>query len=280
MEARCSPPFPLSRKVFTGAAAIKPKHMAKRQSICFVLLVLALSGCNSHVKKATLTLSLAASLKDAMGEIETTYARLHPDITLENNYGSSGTLKQQIEQGVPVDLFLSAAAKPMDDIERKGLMEPGTRGDLLRNSLVLIAPKDSHLSDFSGLTNPNVRMIALGDPASVPAGQYGQQSLVALHLLDQIKSKLVFGKDVRQVLSYVQTGNADAGIVYSTDALIAPQVRVVATAPENTHQPIVYPIAVLKESKHKTEAIAFEEFLKSPTAKGIFEKHGFTVAVK
>jgi molybdate transport system substrate-binding protein len=199
---------------------------------------------------------------------------------LENNYGSSGTLTQQIEQGAPVDLFLSAAAKPMDDIEQKGLLEPGTRANLLRNSLVLIAPKDSHIGDFSGLANPNVRVIALGDPASVPAGQYGQQSLVALHLFDLIKPKLVLGKDVRQVLSYVQTGNADAGIVYATNALIAPQVRVVATAPENTHQPIVYPIAILKESRHKAEAIAFEEFLKGSTAKEIFEKHGFTVVVK
>ncbi|WP_433966623.1 molybdate ABC transporter substrate-binding protein [Tunturiibacter gelidiferens] len=258
------------------------KNMVKRQSICFVLLVLcvALSGCNSHPKITTLTLSLAASLKDAMGEVETTYARQHPEITLENNYGSSGTLTQQIEQGAPVDLFLSAAAKPMDDVERKELLEPGTRADLLRNSLVLVAAKESRITDFSGLTNPNVRVIALGDPASVPAGQYGQQSLAALHLFDQIKPKLVFGKDVRQVLSYVQTGNADVGIVYATDALIAPQVRIVATAPENTHQPIVYPIAVLKESRHKTEAIAFEEFLKSSTAKRIFEKHGFTVAVK
>jgi molybdate transport system substrate-binding protein len=215
------------------------KHMVKRQSICFVLIALSvsLSGCNSHGKHTTLTLSLAANLKDAMGEIETTYAHQHPEITLENNYGSSGTLTQQIEQGAPVDLFLSAAAKPMDDIERKGLLEPGTRGDLLRNSLILVAPKDSHISDFSGLANPNVRVIALGDPASVPARQYGQQSLVALHLFDQIKPKLVLGKDVRQVLSYVQTGNADAGIVYATDALISQQVRVVATAPENTHQP-------------------------------------------
>ncbi len=215
-----------------------------------------------------------------MGEIETAYARQHPEITLENNYGSSGTLTQQIEQGAPVDLFLSAATNPMDDIERKGLLEPGTRGDLLRNSLVLIAPKDSHISDFSALANPTVRVIAIGDPASVPAGQYGQQSLEALHPFDQIKPKLVLGKDVRQVLSYVQTGNADVGIVYATDALIAPQVRVLATVPENTHQPIVYPIAVLKESRHKIEAVAFEEFLKSSTARGIFEKHGFTVAVK
>jgi molybdate transport system substrate-binding protein len=210
--------------------------MVKRQSICFVSFVLsvALCGCNSHAKSTTLTLSLAASLKNAMSEIEGIYARQHPEIILENNYGSSGTLNQQIEQGAPVDVFLSAAAKPMDDIERKGLLEPGTRADLLRNSLVLIAPKDSRISDFSDLANPTVRLIALGDPASVPAGQYGQQSLAALHLFDQIKPRLVFGKDVRQVLSYVQTGNADAGIVYATDALTAPQVRVIATAPENT----------------------------------------------
>jgi molybdate transport system substrate-binding protein len=249
-------------------------------SVAFVSIALALSGCKSHPKTATLTLSLAASLKDAMVEAESTYTQLHSGVTLQNNFGSSGTLTQQIEKGAPVDLFLSAATKPMDEIKQKGLLEAGTRKDLLKNSLVLIAPKDSQISDFSGLTNSKIRVVALGDPVSVPAGQYGKQSLVALHLFDQVKSKLVLGKDVRQVLSYVQTGNADAGLVYATDAMIAPQVRVIATAPENTHEPIVYPIAVLKESKYKDEAIAFEEFLRSSTARGIFEKYGFTVTVK
>jgi len=256
--------------------------MTKRLPISLIALVLTvgLAACHSSTKKTTLTLSLAASLKDAMGDIEASYSQAHPDISLENNYGSSGTLTQQIEQGAPVDLFLSAAAKPMDDIERKGLLQAGTREDLLHNSLVLIVPKESQLSGFKGLTNPDVRIIALGDPASVPAGQYGQQTLSSLHLLDKVKSKFVLGKDVRQVLSYVETGNADAGIVYATDALTASQVRVVGTAPENSHDPIVYPVAVLKDSGHKAEAIAFEQFLKSPTATSIFEKHGFAVTAK
>jgi molybdate transport system substrate-binding protein len=214
-----------------------------------------------------------------MTEIESTYSLGHPGITLENNYGSSGTLTQQIERGAPVDIFLSAAAKPMDEIEQKGLLEPGTRNDLLQNSLVLIVPKESQINDFSGLTRSNVHVIALGDPASVPAGQYGQQSLTALHLFDQFKSKLVLGKDVRQVLSYVKQ-EMPTQDSFITDALIAPQVRVAATAPKGTHDPIVYPVGVLKESKHKTEAIAFEKFLTTATATEIFEKHGFIVTSK
>jgi molybdate transport system substrate-binding protein len=246
--------------------------MAKRFPIGFVPLVvcLVLAGCHAPAKKTTLTLSLAASLKDAMGDIEAKYSQTHPDISLENNFGSSGTLTQQIEQGAPVDLFLSAAVKPMDDVEKKGSLRDGTRRNLLENRLVLIASKESKLTSFEGLANPSVRVIALGDPASVPAGQYGQQTLSALHLLDQLKPKFVLGKDVRQVLSYVQTGNADAGLVYSTDALTESQVRVVATAPESSHDPIVYPVAVLKDSKNQAEATAFEQFLTSRRAQRKF----------
>jgi molybdate transport system substrate-binding protein len=166
----------------------------------------------------------------------------------------------------------------MDDLEAKGLVEPGTRRNLLRNTLVLIAPRDSQLRGFEGLTDKSVRTIALGDPGSVPAGRYGQQTLTALHLFDQVKSKVVLAKDVRQVLAYVETGNADAGIVYATDAETTNRVRVVATAPESTHDRIVYPAAVVKTSHNAEAAHRFIEFLSTPAAKAIFIKHGFTVA--
>jgi molybdate transport system substrate-binding protein len=123
-----------------------------------------------------------------------------------------------------------------------------------------------------------VRLIAMGDPASVPAGQYGKQVLAALHLADKVASKLVLGNDVRQVLTYVETGNADAGLVYATDAKISGKVRIVATAPESTHDPIVYPAAVVKASRNEEAARRFIEFLSSPTAQAIFQKYGFTIA--
>jgi molybdate transport system substrate-binding protein len=148
----------------------------------------------------------------------------------------------------------------------------------LRNALVLIAPLDSNLRDFQGLTDKSIRVIALGDPASVPAGQYGKQTLLSLHQWDQLSAKLVLGKDVRQVLTYVETGNADAGLVYATDAMTTSKVRVIASAPEWTHEPIVYPAAVVKGSRNEAVAHAFINYLASPAARAIFQRRGFEVA--
>jgi molybdate transport system substrate-binding protein len=175
-------------------------------------------------------------------------------------------------------MFLSAAEKPMDDLQAKGMIAAETRRNLLRNTLVLIAPVGSKLHDFQGLTSKSIRQIALGDPASVPAGQYGKQTLSSLHLWDQLNSKLVLEKDVRQVLTYVETGNADAGLIYATDARVSSKIRVVSIAPESTHDPIVYPAAVVKGSHNEPAARAFVEYLASPAVQAIFQKHGFTIA--
>jgi molybdate transport system substrate-binding protein len=223
----------------------------------------------------TLTLSVAASVKDAIIEAETAYRRDHAAIEFRNNFGSSGTLAREIEEGAPVDAFISAASRPMDDLEAKGLIASGTRRNLLRNSLVLIAPLDSPLRDFQGLTDPSVRLIALGDPASVPAGQYGRQTLAAMHLLDRLNKKVVMGGDVRQVLTYVETGNADAGIVYATDAQTSSHVRIVAVAPDWSHDAIIYPAAVVKASQNGGVARDFIDYLGTPEAQAIFVKHGF-----
>jgi molybdate transport system substrate-binding protein len=201
-------------------------------------------------------------------------------VDFRENYGASGALVTQIEQGAPVDVFLSAASKPMNELESRGLLTAGTRSNLVRNSLVLIAPKDSRLQDLQGLTGNQVRVIAVGDPASVPAGQYGQQTLASLQLMDKVKSKLVMAKDVRQVLGWVETGNADAGLVYATDAATSSGVRVVMTVPESTHDPIVYPAAVIRGRPEESSARQFVEFLATPAAQSIFQKHGFTAVGK
>jgi len=236
-----------------------------------------INACHAP-QRTVLTVSAAASLQDAIVEAETGYKHDHTDIDFRNNFGSSGTLAREIEVGAPVDAFLSAASKPMDDLAAKGLIALGTRKNLLRNSLVLIAPLDSSLRGFDGLTGKSIRLIALGDPASVPAGQYGRQTLTALHLMDKVNAKLVLGRDVRQVLTYVETGNADAGIVYATDAQTSGRVRIVAVAPDSSHDPIVYPAAVVKAGRNEEAARRFIEYLSSPGAKAIFIKHGFTIA--
>jgi molybdate transport system substrate-binding protein len=245
-------------------------------AVLFVLSI-PLDGCRTQ-QRTTLTLSVAASLKDSIEKAESAYKQDHNDIDFSNSYGSSGTLASQIGQGAPADLFLSAAANPIDDLQAKGLIVAGTRRNLLRNTLVLIAPLDSKLRDFQGLTDKSIRIIALGDPASVPAGQYGKQTLLSFHLWEQLSTKFVLGKDVRQVLTYVETGNADAGLVYATDAQTSGKVRVVATAPESTHDPIVYPVAVVKGGHNEEASRRFVEFLRSPEAQAIFVKHGFTIA--
>jgi molybdate transport system substrate-binding protein len=229
--------------------------------------------------KTDLTVSAAISLKDALEDIKKLYQVENRDTNIIYNFGASGSLQQQIEQGAPVDLFLSAAPKQMDALEAKGLLLPGTRLDLVRNRIVLVVPKDSHsVSSFQDLTRSDVERIALGEPSSVPAGKYAGEVLTYFGIYEQVKPKAVLAKDVRQVLTYVETGNVDAGIVYFTDAISSAQVKIVAEAPRGSHSPVIYPVAVLKDSKNPQGAQDFEKFLASPKARAVFEKHGFAMA--
>ena len=244
-----------------------------------LLATLTVAGCNRSVgsERGTITVSVAASLQHAMNELAPAFEESSGGIKLKFNFGGSGTLEQQIENGAPVDVFFSAAPKQMDSLAAKGLILPKTRRDLLRNEVVLIVPKDSTgATNFQDLTDSKIKLIALGDPGSVPAGDYGRQVLEALHVWTAVQSKLVLAKDVRQVLSYVETGNADAGIVYATDARESNKVRVAAVAPAETHAPVIYPIAVIKDSRNPSAARAFLTFLAGPSASEVFRRDGFT----
>jgi molybdate transport system substrate-binding protein len=244
-----------------------------------VLLLLGACGKPANRERAILTVSVAASLQNAMEELAAEFERERPEVRLNFNFGGSGTLAQQIESGAPADVFISAAPKPMDTLQAKGLIMAGTRRDLLRNQIVLIAPKNSAgPNSFADLAGGSVKLIALGDPGSVPAGDYGRQVLEAMHVWDQLQSRLVLAKDVRQVLSYVETGNADAGIVYATDARESNAVRVAATAPEGTHRAVVYPAAVIQGSKNADAGRAFLDFLGGGTAREVYNRFGFMPA--
>jgi len=152
---------------------------------------------------------------------------------------------------------------------------------LLQNQVVLIVPKDATaIADFKDLTSDRIKKIALGEPKSVPVGKYSEEILTSLKILNPVKAKAVYAKDVRQVLNYVVAGNADAGIVYITDAKSSDQVKIGAIAPENSHSPVIYPIAVLKSSKNVDAAKDFVQFLFSDRAKTVFEKQGFTMAAQ
>ncbi|MGH9682560.1 MAG: molybdate ABC transporter substrate-binding protein [Candidatus Acidiferrales bacterium] len=225
----------------------------------------------------TLTVSAAISVKNSLDEIGRAYEQEHPGVKIAFNYGGSGTLQHQIEQGAPVDIFFSAAERQMDKLQAEGLLAAGSRRNIVANTLVLIAPASSNtIHDFSDLTRPDARVIALGEASTVPAGMYARQTLERLGLFQVVRKKIVYAKDVRAVLTYVETGNADAGIVYQTDAKISSRVRIVATAPGNSHDPIVYPAALLKNSKNVVAAREFLSFLEGAGARTVFQKYGFT----
>ena len=195
------------------------------------------------------------------------------------NFGSSGALQTQIEQGAPADIFISAAQKQMNALDEKGLIDKDSRKDLLENKVVLIVPKDSDLtlSDFSELASDKISKIALGEPKAVPVGQYSEEIFKNLNILDEMKAKAVYASDVRQVLGWVETGEVDCGIVYATDAAISDKVRVLAEAPNDTHKPVIYPASILKESKNPDVAKDFLAYLSTDEVKNIFTKYGFDV---
>lgn len=227
---------------------------------------------------ANLLVSAAASLKDSLEEIKSVYQKINPNLKVNYNFGGSGALQQQIENGAPVNVFISAGKKQMDALQSKELIIDDTRRDLLTNRLVLIVPNNSDITTFQQLALPQVQKIAIGEPRSVPVGEYTQEVLKKLGLFEQIKSKFVLANNVRQVLAAVESGNANAGVVYITDAKTSKLVKVVEIAPENLHSPIIYPVAVLKNSKSISAAKQYVQFLSGKQARAIFEKYGFGIA--
>lgn len=257
-----------------------------RIGILFIILVFLSGGCatNSSVSNAgrnssdeSPTVSAAVSLKDVFNEIGALY-KAKTGRAVNFNFGASGALQKQIETGAPVDVFASAGQKQMDELAAKNLTDADTRRDFARNALVMIVPADAKiaLASFSDLTKPEVGKIAVGNPKTVPAGEYSEQLLERMNLKNSLRPKLIFAEDVRQVLDYVARGETDAGIVYATDARAAGEkVRVAAIADENAHAPILYPIAIVKDSKHKQAAREFIELVASAEGREVLQKHGF-----
>ncbi len=229
---------------------------------------------------STILVAAAASLQKSLQEITPLYLKANPSHTINYNFAASGALQQQIEQGAPIDVFISAADKQMTALQVKGLLVSATQQDLLTNQLVLIVPNQSSMSltNFRQLIQPEVQRISIGEPRSVPVGQYATEFLKNLGILEQVKSKFVLGNNVRSVLTVVETGDVDAGIVYITDAKSSDRVTIVATADKKLHSPIQYPIAVLKSSKSLAGARQYVEFLQSKSAQAIFRKYGFGIA--
>ncbi len=232
----------------------------------------------SRANQVELLVSGAISLKESLQEIGAVFERRNPGVKVLFNFGASGVLQQQIERGAPVDVFVSAASAQMDYLQAKGLVVAKTRGTLAENVLVLIRParRGLDLASFDDLTKPEVKRIALGNPRTVPAGTYAQEVLTALRLWDRLQPKQILTENVRQALVYVIRGEVEAAMVYATDARSAgEEVRVVATAPEGSHRPVTYPIAVVTGSKQGGLAKALVDLALSDEGRHILEAHGF-----
>ncbi len=249
--------------------------MKKKLTSLAVLLVVMASGL-TPLRAQSLIVSAAASLKEALQDINALYLQKNPAAKIDLNLAGSGALQQQIENGAPVDVFISAAARQMDALEKKSFILEGSRIDLLGNDVVLIGPPGStRPADFSALNDPSVTHVAIGEPKSVPAGQYALEILAFYKLTGTVTPKLVYGKDVRMVQTYVETGNVDAGIVYRTDAVQSGKVAILATAPPESHTPVIYPVAIIKTSRQLDAAKSYIAFLQSAEARKIFETRGF-----
>lgn len=229
---------------------------------------------------STILVAAAISLQKALQEITPIYTSANPTQTVNYNFASSGILERQIEQGAPVDVFIAAADKQMNALQQKGLLAAGTPKILLTNQLVLIVPKQSSVSvtNFRELIKPAVKRISIGEPRSVPAGLYATEVLKNFGIWEQVKSKFVLGNNVKAVLTTVETGDVDAGIVYLTDAKSSERIAIVATADRKLHSPIRYPVAVIKSSKSLDGAKQYLEFLQSKAATTVFKKYGFGIA--
>ncbi len=248
---------------------------------CTLILVVGLAARSRAEQSNSVIVFSAASTTNAVSDIGKLFAGQKMGEVLPS-FASSSTLAKQIENGAPANVYISANKKWMDYLEEKKMIDANSRFDLLGNRIVLIAPADSEIDkvaigagiDLAGLLRDG--RLAMGDPDHVPAGIYGKQALEKLNAWESIKDKVARAKDVRAALALVERGEALLGVVYATDAAITDKVKVVGVFPEDSHPPIVYPAALVAGGETPA-AKTFLDFLKTPEAKNVFEKYGFTV---
>lgn len=253
--------------------------------VLVLLVVFSLSGCSknetapeaSAEPETTILVAAAASLKNCMDkEIIPMFTEKRPNIKVNATYDSSGKLQTQIEEGADVDVFFSAAMKQMNALNDKGMIADNSIVELLENKIVLIVPKGSQvpMSKFEDIVN--AQTIAIGDPESVPAGQYAKEALENLKIWDKVSALSSLGTNVTEVLNWVSEGSAEAGIVYATDAASNEKVEIKAEAPSGSVSKVIYPVGIVKSSEKQDAAKAFTDFLQSEEALKVFQSYGFT----
>lgn len=251
-------------------------------AVFLALSMFMMTGCGGDeedAEKPEVTVLAAASLTDALNEIIAEYEK-DAECVITPSYAGSGELVQQIEGGAPCDIFVSASKSNMDQLEDGGYIDKDTRKDLLGNTLTLIATiEKKDVVTMESLTSDEVGTIAVGEPETVPAGKYASQVFENKEITDRLTDKIVYAKDVKAVLNYVETGDADCGFVYRTDALLMDDTKgeIIGDVDESLHDPIVYPSAIMNDAPQAEYAADFYEFMQSDFAKEVFEKYGFAV---
>ncbi|UFT98307.1 molybdate ABC transporter substrate-binding protein [Radiobacillus kanasensis] len=237
------------------------------------LALLLIAGCQSDKREITLTVSTASSMEESFREIEGLFEDEYPDIDITYNFGGTGTLRKQVEQGAPVDLFVSASEKDTNILINKKLVEESI--NFLSNQIVVIVPSNSSFTQFEDLLRDG-KKLAIGTPSFVPAGMYAKEALEQLGLWQKVESSLVPTKDVRAALTLVENSGVDGGFVYDSDAVQSKKVNVIHRIDPEKHSPILYSVSILKESEHKDEAKLFYEFIQNESSQQIFEEDGFS----
>ena len=241
-----------------------------------VALAFILAFASPIVVAAELTISAAASLGDAFRDIGRAFESVHPDTKVQLNFAASGALLQQIARGAPVDVFASADEETMDRAEQQKLLVRGSRADFAGNALVVVVPRDaaSPPKTLPDLAATAIRRIAIGLPASVPAGRYARLALDKAKLWPALEAKMIGAQSARQALDYVARGEVDAGFVYATDAAVmADKVRVAFIVAMDT--PVRYPIAIVEGTGNPSAAQDFVAFVASPAGQAMLARHGF-----
>lgn len=247
-----------------------------------LMIGVALFSLCNLTQAETVKVYAAASLTNVISDIAVVYKKQHPQTDIVPVFGASSALAKQIEAGAKSDLFFSADVDWMNYLIKKQMITDNKSKALLSNQLVLISPKKLNIA-FKAQPNFNFAQsfkghVCTGQMESVPAGKYAKQSLIKLNWLDSLKGRIVGTDDVRSALAFVERGECDVGIVYKTDALISKKVKVIGTFPENSHHPILYPLALTQQGEKNGDAVQFEKFVKSsPQAKIIFQKYGFSI---
>ncbi len=282
------------------------KYVSKKYVAVMSAVVLGMgmfAGCGEVVEEnvaptVELTILAAASLTDVCGEIETKYEEENPGVDLIFSFGGSGALQAQIEEGAPADVFISAANKQMNALNDLGLMDSESIVQLLENKVVLVVPAENGkmetaeengmmastealahaVTSFEDVATDKVTMVGLGEPGSVPVGQYAEEIFTTLGMLEAVKEKVNYGSDVRTVLSWVETGAVDCGVVYTTDAYTTDMVKIVCEAPEGSCKQVIYPAGVVKASENAAAAEAFVAYLQTDEIMDLFESYGFSKA--